>query len=262
MAMRSNGLTASSYTPVADLDPRLADVLLTDLRERGVAAYASPVESSSTSGFDRPEFRVDVLDRLFVDAIHAETVKTLLSDKDPGLVTSSDDLTWAQIVAGFDRPVEGDVQPWPVTEDVDWSTQDETVEAEAGDLGPADRQTDLRKWLSGRDATAASYDDQLELGRAKSDRSDADTDDPADRAERFVPEPPPPLPRLEPWQQLAWIGLIGGPVLLLAAVLFSIQLPTWITMLSVGGFIGGFVTLVATMDDRGDPDDPDHGAVV
>ncbi len=258
--MRSNGLTASSYTPVADLHPRVADVLLNDLKERGVAAYASPVGSSSASGFDRPEFRVDVLDRLFVDAAHAETVKAMLAEHDPELVTSSDDLTWAQIVAGFDRPVEGDVQPWPVTEDVDWSPHGETVDVDTGDISPADRQTDLRRWLSGRDATAASYDDQRELGPAASDRHDSE--DPADRAERFVPEPPPPLPRLEPWQQLAWVGLIGGPVLLLAAVLFSIQLPTWVTMLSVGGFIGGFVTLVATMDDRVDPDDPDHGAVV
>ncbi len=256
MAMRSNGLTAASYTPVADLDPRVADALLTDLKERGVAAYTSPVESSSTSGFDRPEFRVDVLDRLFVDAAHADSVKAMLADQGPELVTSSDDLTWAQIVAGFDRPVEGDVQPWPVTEDVDWSPNDETVDAETSDAGPPDRQTELRRWLSGRDATAASYDPS-ELEPAASGRNDADG-----RDEGFVPAPPPPLPRLEPWQQLAWVGLIGGPVLLLAAVLFSIQLPTWITMLSVGGFIGGFVTLVATMNDRVDPDDPDHGAVV
>jgi hypothetical protein len=70
------------------------------------------------------------------------------------------------------------------------------------------------------------------------------------------------LPVLEPWQQLAWVGVVGGPLLLLVAVLFSISLPTWMTLLAVGGFIGGFVTLVARMDSGDTDDDPGNGAVV
>jgi hypothetical protein len=261
--MRSNGLTASAYTPVADLDPRVADALLQELKERGVAAYTKPVESSSASGFDRPEFRTGARDRLYVDAAESDRVKAMISDQDPGLVTASDDLTWAQIVAGFDQPLRGDVHPWPVTEDLD-SGDTAVPDREDSEPEPAveqDRRSELRRWLSGRDATGVGYDDadaHVDADGAQLRDESEDEDE-----ERFVPDPPPPLPQLEPWQQLAWVGVLGGPLLLLIAVLFSISLPTWASLIAVAGFVGGFITLVARMDN-GDSEDgrPDGGAVV
>lgn len=268
--MRSNGLTAPSYIPVADLDPRMADSLLVDLKDQGVAAYTRPVESSSTSGLDRPEPREGgALDRLYVDAAESEQVRRQLSEKDPSLLTGSDDLTWAQIVAGFDQPVTGQVNPWPAHEDLDPApSADEDRGAAAGsdpdrvsaddeDLAQGRRSGgghDLRGWLAERNATAASYDsdDQRRSGREAED----------DPHERFVPPPPPPLPRLEPYQQLCWAGVLGGPLLLLFSVLFSLQLPTWLSVLCVGGFVAGFVTLVARMDEGGEDDDTGNGAVV
>ena len=72
-----------------------------------------------------------------------------------------------------------------------------------------------------------------------------------------MPPEPPPLPKLQPYQLLAWVGLIGGPALLVISALFSYQLPTLLLALAIVGFIGGFVTLVATMgngcDDDWDP---------
>ncbi len=283
--MRSNGLTASAYTPVADLDPRVADAFLTDLKEQGVAAYTKPVESTTTSGFDRPEFRVNVQDRLYVDAAESERVKAMLSDQDPDLVSGSDDLTWAQIVAGFDRPPSGDdVHPWPVTEDLDWSgreggdpdtgpwSPDGTAPREDAaspegatspeDLGPPrNRRAELRGWLSSRDATATGADEATTAADGAGDRREDGTGS-DDMADQFVPEPPPPLPQLEPWQQLAWVGVVGGPLLLVVAVLFSIQLPTWASLAAVAGFVGGFITLVARMDDGDSEDDSGNGAVV
>ncbi len=263
--MRSNGLTASAYTPVADLDPRIADALLSELKDQGVAAYTKPVESSSASGFDRPEFRVSVQDRLYVDAAESDRVKAMISAQDPGLVDASDDLTWAQIVAGFDQPPRGDVHPWPVTEDLDWPGRDGTDQAADADASlpddqPRDRRPDLRGWLSSRDATATAGSG---TGDASASRGRPQEDAGADELEdRFVPEPPPPLPQLEPWQQLAWVGVVGGPLLLLVAVLFAIQLPTWASLAAVAGFVGGFITLVARMDDGDSQDGPDNGAVV
>ncbi|MEP6666312.1 MAG: hypothetical protein ABJA81_07695 [Nocardioidaceae bacterium] len=261
--MRSNGLTASAYTPVADLDPRVAEAFLVDLKSQGVAAYTKPVESSSTSGFDRPEFRVDVRDRLYVDAVAADEVRELISAQEPGLISTNDDLTWAQIVAGFDRPLADDVHPWPANEDIDWSptTADGAPEADPSppEGAPHDRPGDLRRWLSRRDARPAYEvlpDDETddEHGYDVTRRPDD---------ERFIPDPPPPLPALEPYKQLAWVGLIGGPVLMLVSVLFSLTLPTWVSLAAVAAFMGGFVTLVATMEDRIDPDGPsDDGAVV
>jgi hypothetical protein len=265
--MRSNGLTASAYTPVADLDPRVAEALLAELKDRGVAAYTKPVESTSMSGFDRPEFVTGAQDRLYVDAAESERVKALISTDNPDAVVNSEDLTWAQIVAGFDQPIRGDVHPWPVTEDLDGPSDvgdDGIVLLEESDTetdtGPStgsadDSRGELRRWLSRRDATAGEDSDPDALDGTTSEG----TDDPDDG---FVPDPPPPLPQLEPWQQLAWVGVVGGPLLLLVAVLFSISLPTWVSLLAVTGFIGGFITLVARMDDGGSDDDPDNGAVV
>jgi len=269
--MRSNGLTASAYTPVADLDPRVADALLLELKVQGVAAYTKPVESSSTSGFDRPEFRVDVKDRLYVDASASDRVTEMISAQDPALTAGSDDLTWAQIVAGFDQPLTGDPHPWPVTEDVnrpDNQPENELAgpaDAPAPPDHPADRRAELRSWLSGRDATLPDHDDMPdELRSTRRSADGGDLDERAhDEGERFVPPTPPPLPQLEPWQQLAWVGLVGGPILLFASVLFSFTLPGWVLLAAAGGFIGGFVTLIATMKDRSDTDDdPDNGAVV
>ena len=43
--------------------------------------------------------------------------------------------------------------------------------------------------------------------------------------------------------------VLGGPVLLLLAVLFGWDMTWWITTLGIGGFLGGFATLVARMQD-------------
>ncbi|MCG7525218.1 hypothetical protein MHW47_12300 [Streptomyces sp. OfavH-34-F] len=79
----------------------------------------------------------------------------------------------------------------------------------------------------------------------------------------FVPPEPPPLPDADVTTKFGWLGVIGGPLLMLLAVLLSWDMTWWLTTLCVGGFLGGFVTLVARMNpgDDGD-DDPGRGAVV
>ncbi|GAA3396531.1 hypothetical protein [Streptomyces roseoviridis] len=82
----------------------------------------------------------------------------------------------------------------------------------------------------------------------------------------FVPPEPPPLPEADTTTKFAWLGVVGGPVLMLLAVLLRWDMTWWLTTLCVGGFLGGFVTLVARMkhDDEDDDgfDDPGRGAVV
>lgn len=57
--------------------------------------------------------------------------------------------------------------------------------------------------------------------------------------------------------------MVGGPVLLLLAVLLQWEMTWWLTTLGIGGFLGGFATLVARMaHDDDEPDDPGRGAVV
>ncbi|MFH9263640.1 hypothetical protein ACH4KN_05155 [Streptomyces sp. NPDC017546] len=81
----------------------------------------------------------------------------------------------------------------------------------------------------------------------------------------FVPPEPPPLPEADVTAKFAWLAVIGGPVLMLVAVLFQWEMTWWLTTLCVGGFLGGFATLVARMPHDDDDDtygDPGRGAVV
>jgi hypothetical protein len=79
----------------------------------------------------------------------------------------------------------------------------------------------------------------------------------------FVPPEPPPLPTADTTARFAWLGVLGGPVLLLLAVLLGWQMTWWLTTLGIGGFLGGFVTLVTRMRTDDDEDgDPGRGAVV
>ncbi|MGW1198327.1 hypothetical protein ACWD4B_21185 [Streptomyces sp. NPDC002536] len=89
---------------------------------------------------------------------------------------------------------------------------------------------------------------------------------PAEQEEEghFVPPEPPPLPTGDVTSRFAWIAVLGGPLLLLVMVLLRQELTWWITTLGVGGFLGGFATLVLRMrdSDGDDDDDPGRGAVV
>lgn len=243
--MRSNGLTASSYSPVADLNPSVAEGLLDELKDRQIAAYCEPVESPSMSAFDRPEFHVEVLVRLYVDSAATDQVRDVLSSKDPYLLHGNDDLTWAQIVAGYDIPSTDRVAPWPVYEDVD-SVAAEDAETPTA-LLPAPEldghpTEDVRSGSANRRATR--FEEAAE-------------------EDRFVPPPPPPLPTLSGADRLGWLGLVGGPAVLVAAAVLAVTLPTWITLIAALGFIGGFVSLVVRMDNGDDRfDDPDNGAQV
>ncbi|GGX53581.1 hypothetical protein [Streptomyces minutiscleroticus] len=88
---------------------------------------------------------------------------------------------------------------------------------------------------------------------------DADADD----EDHFVPPEPPPLPEADATVKFAWLAVVGGPVLLLLAVLLGWDMTWWLTTLGIGGFLGGFATLVMRMNPGDeDDDDPGRGAVV
>ncbi|GAA2602969.1 hypothetical protein [Streptomyces tubercidicus] len=80
----------------------------------------------------------------------------------------------------------------------------------------------------------------------------------------FTPPEPPPLPQADVTTKFAWLAVIGGPLLLVTMVLLQQPVTWWITVLGIGGFLGGFATLVARMkdDDEDDNDLPGSGAVV
>nr|WP_206327123.1 hypothetical protein [Streptomyces sp. S3(2020)] len=79
----------------------------------------------------------------------------------------------------------------------------------------------------------------------------------------FVPPEPPPLPAADTTAKFAWLAVLGGPLLLLLAILLGWDMTWWLATIGIGGFLGGFATLVMRMrSDDEDEDDPGRGAVV
>jgi hypothetical protein len=78
----------------------------------------------------------------------------------------------------------------------------------------------------------------------------------------FVPPEPPPLPAADVTAKFAWLAVIGGPILLLLAVLLGWDMTWWLATVGIGGFLGGFATLVMRMKTDEDEGDPGRGAVV
>lgn len=79
--------------------------------------------------------------------------------------------------------------------------------------------------------------------------------------DRFVPPTPPPVPRPRGLRGAAWVGVFGGPAVLLVALVLGIGLPRFVSLVLVAGFVVGFLYLVIQMP-RGPRDPWDDGAQV
>jgi hypothetical protein len=272
--MRDNGLTASAYTSMGGIDPLVAEPVLAALAEAGIAAYAvAPGEpgpgeatASSTASAAAPApaspaaeqagetdsdaaAETDVPMKAEVDAPEKAEPTTGLeifvdadsTDQARGVIDrSAEDAEWKSLVEQFNAPSAPGhsatpVPRWPVSEDVDENSYEPLIDVPAGLIvGDTD-------------------EDPPEEPPARR------TDDPHDH---FVPPEPERGPRLDWVSRAAWLGLLGGPALLILAALFDFGTGR-ITTLAVVGFIAGFLTLVIRMKDRLPPEDtPDDGAVV
>ncbi len=243
--MRDNGLPAQQWAHVADLDPRVADAALEALREAGVAAYATPHAGEAGPYLDvqlpnRPT------DRLYVDsnareravAVLAQLARTARGESPdpapPGRSAAEVDATFDEIVSQFG------VRTAPRDSGPSEETRDTSARVISGSSGWDDLFADMQP---PPEDPASLVLDALDEG--------------------YVPPPPPPVPTGTPMRRFAWLGVLGAPLIAVAAVFTNYRLDGWAGLFVVGAFIGGLVTLVATLDDRRvDDDDPDHGAVV
>lgn len=156
---------------------------------------------------------------------------------------ATDDELFAQLVAGFDAPVEAEDRSWPAAEDL-------------SDLAPQPRPR----------SSAPLVDlPRIQAIPPVDPRRWTPEEDPDD--EHYVPPPPPPLPRTETPTRLAVAALVAGLALLLVSAMG--YLPGYGSMgelLGVAMFVGGIGTLFARMRDEDDDDDhdddPQRGAVV
>ncbi|UXY27075.1 hypothetical protein [Streptomyces sp. HUAS TT20] len=168
-------------------------------------------------------------------------------------VPLDEEAAWAAIVAGYGaepadppgaRPfksIEDLALPEPVPDEDD----DTEAQQPAKPLGSS---VSFAPGVGPRDYTAPEPSED-----------DFDEDDEG----HFVPPEPPPLPAADATAKFAWLGVVGGPILLLLAVLLGWDMTWWLATLGIGGFLGGFVTLVTRMKTDDDEDgDPGRGAVV
>ncbi|MCF3131775.1 hypothetical protein [Streptomyces olivochromogenes] len=182
-------------------------------------------------------------------------------------VPFDEEAAWAAIVAGYgtEPPDPPGARPYRPVEDLALPETDTTEDG-------ADAK-DAADGRSGKDAKDGKGEPAKPLGSSVSfapgvgprdytapEPSDDDFDE--DDEGHFVPPEPPPLPAADTTAKFAWLGVVGGPILLLLAVLLGWDMTWWLATLGIGGFLGGFVTLVTRMKTDDGDDDPGRGAVV
>jgi hypothetical protein len=294
MPGRDNGFVARHYVPLADLDPRLADAMLEALRAEGIAAYVVP-STGRLGGYLEVHLPERPHDQLWVDREHHDRAVTLLSlqSDDPDTIAapadsaavmpsppadlpdlpdvanlpdSSDDV-WAQLVANFDLPADQTAGQWPLAEDLPVDA-DQPAIREAGGAGPGEIPYGLPQ---GDSADAAPVPRRIvrrvdpEFSSSSSSPPDSlpsgEYDPLSILDEHFVPDPPPPLPRLRLGTRWALASMLVGVVLIVGRAFWD-SIPDAVA-LGVLAIIGGLVGLVAMMrEDRPSDSDPDDGAVV
>lgn len=167
--------------------------------------------------------------------------------EDEGAAPLDEDAAWAALVAGFDaEPDPGAAASWPEAENV--PEGDAEAKEPPSAKNPAAVTPPPTRSIVIHPVIAGPRNYELE-----DDEEDA----------HFVPPEPPPLPDADLTTKFAWIAVLGGPLLLFAFVLLQLDLAWWVILVGVGGFLGGFATLVARMRTGEDDDDlPGGGAVV
>ncbi|NLU67669.1 hypothetical protein [Streptomyces sp. HNM0574] len=158
-----------------------------------------------------------------------------------------EEAAWAEIVAGYGE--EPDATTLGPEEDGRAGTSSGSTATGTDGPGEADTGTPLRSFTV------------YAAGTGPRDWQPEDDEDEG----HFEPPEPPPLPEADTTTKFAWLAALGGPLLLFACILTQQEMTWWIITLGLGGFLGGFATLVARMRDGRDDDDwddPGRGAVV
>ncbi|CAL9292022.1 MULTISPECIES: hypothetical protein [unclassified Streptomyces] len=186
------------------------------------------------------------------------------------VVPLDEDAAWAAIVAGYgdEPPDPPGAKPFKSVEDLALLEAETNDDRPEGDRSGADRpegdrpapdQPASARPLGSSVAFAPGVAGPRDHSLAEPSEDDLGEDDEG----HFVPPEPPPLPEGDTTAKFAWLGVLGGPVLILLAVVLGWDMTWWLTTLGIGGFLGGFATLVMRMRPGDeDDDDPGRGAVV
>ncbi len=159
----------------------------------------------------------------------------------PGPAPRDEDAAWAELVAAYDADAYDGPRP-----------EARKPTEESGGIYQLPMATGS---IVVRPAAPGPRD--FDLAEPSAEEEDADEG-------HFTPPEPPPLPNPDATTKFAWLAVLGGPLLVLGFILLGRDLPWWAALLGVGGFLGGFATLVTRMRPGGEDDDelPGGGAVV
>ncbi|TQN43482.1 hypothetical protein FHU33_2929 [Blastococcus colisei] len=220
---RDNGLQATLWSPLRDVDPRIGEHLLDLLHAVGIAAYLEP--SADVEPYTRTvSLPSPPSDRLFVDRSRRAEARTVVDQHAP--------------------PVDVPPAPAPepatarreLDEDAEWARIVSAYEAEHGRAVVEDEPAD----------SAPPPPHELPV----LDRPD----------EHFEPPPPPPIPAPAPASLYAVLLIVAGVLVIAAPGILELSADLGL-LIGVAGIAGGVVLLVSRMRDRSE-DDGDDGAVV
>jgi hypothetical protein len=197
-------------------------------------------------------------------------------------VPFDEDAAWQAIVAGYgeEPPDPPGAKPFKAIEDLAL-LDPVTNDAPGGGDAPEKPEKGKKNETGGTDEKDAKSDEAGEpptaakplgssvafapgVGGPRDYQAPEPSEDDFDADDgHFVPPEPPPLPTADTTAKFAWLAVVGGPILLLLTILLGWDMTWWIATVGIGGFLGGFATLVARMKpDDEDEDDPGRGAVV
>lgn len=159
-------------------------------------------------------------------------------------VPFDEEAAWAAIVAGYgEEPKDPPgTKPFKSVEDLallETETNDEptTTETQPTKDGPKKdapkKDENPAKPLGGSVAFAPGVGPR-DYSAPEPSEEDFEEDDEG----HFVPPEPPPLPSADTTSRFAWLGVLGGPVLLLVAVLLGWEMTWWLATAGIGGFLG------------------------
>jgi hypothetical protein len=288
---RDNGLGATDWGALVDLDPRLSEALLDRLHDVGVAAYVEPAPGAVDTVSRAVALPKRPLDRLWVDATRAEQARAvvaaevadltaLLAEDDPGATA------------------HGLVQPVPRTAATKVLAPPPlpgppaTVARSADDVASAGGDTDevweqiVAAWATESEApvppwpvsedvdeTPPSPADDVSTARRLRRRSDPIEPDDAlpawlepdalDDDGHYVPPAPPPVPTFRRQTVGALVALTVGLILVFAPNLVGQVQSVGLGVVGIALMLGGAGALVWHMRDAPPTDSgPDDGAVV
>jgi hypothetical protein len=297
---RDNGLMASAYEAVGDIDPRVGEHLLDVLGTRGIAAYLQPSTdlhpiTRTTSLPARPT------DRLFVDREHVETAKGFVrrvtaeqaaekaAEKAPEKAseTAAAEPAVEAVEADTDAPESAAEPDDPIDRRRDQSRRHQRRRTDPKPAGEPDVDSAWAAIVAGYHLTAdPETGPRLTLGEPRllpridpnaEPRPRAEEPEPSlldaldtfgatlpdvdEDDEGYTPPPAPPLPRISAAAALGVVAIVGGLLLFVWPDLMPLA-RNHVLVLAFGLIVAGFGTLIWRLrpGDDEDDDDFDDGA--